>query len=51
MGLLLSFVLAGTVLASAVVGARADRLGRRRCYTALFLALAVGGLAFGLTDT
>ncbi len=50
-GLLLSFVLAGTVLASAVVGAWADRLGRRRCYTALFVALAVGGLAFGLTDT
>ena len=49
-GLLLSFVLAGTVLATAAVGARADRLGRRRCYVVLFGALALAGLAFGLTD-
>ncbi|MBW3643295.1 MAG: MFS transporter [Actinobacteria bacterium] len=49
-GLLLSFVLAGTVLATAAVGAWADRLGRRRCYVVLFGALALAGLALGLTD-
>lgn len=50
-GLLLSFVLAGTVLASVAVGAWADRVGRRRSYVVLFVALAASGLAFGLTDT
>jgi MFS family permease len=49
-GLLLAFVLAGTVLASVVVGTWGDRLGRRRVYAALFLALAATGGVFGLTD-
>ena len=49
-GVLLSFVLAGTVLASVVVGTWGDRIGRRRSYVALFLALAATGVVFGLTD-
>lgn len=49
-GFLLAFVLAGTVLASVVVGTWGDRLGRRRVYTALFLALAATGGVFALTD-
>lgn len=49
-GLLLTFVLAGTVLASVAVGTWGDRLGRRRVYASLFLALAVTGGVFGVTD-
>jgi MFS family permease len=49
-GLLLTFLLAGTVLASVVVGTWGDRLGRRRVYRTLYLALATAGLVFGLTD-
>lgn len=49
-GLLLAFVLAGTVLASLVVGTWGDRLGRRRVYATLFLALAATGGVFALTD-
>ncbi len=46
----MAFVLAGTVLASVVVGTWGDRLGRRRVYAILFLALAASGGAFALTD-
>jgi len=49
-GLLLTLALAGTVLASVAVGRWGDRLGRRRCYFALFLAMAMAGLALGVTD-
>ncbi len=49
-GLLLTFVLAGTVLASVVVGTWGDRIGRRRLYAWLFVALAGAGAVFGLTD-
>lgn len=49
-GLLLSFVLVGTLLASVAVGTWGDRLGRRRAYASLFLALAVAGGVFGVTD-
>jgi MFS family permease len=48
-GLLLSAILAGTALLSLVVGRYAERVGRRRLYAALFVGLAVSGLAFGLT--
>jgi MFS family permease len=49
-GVLLAAAVAGTALTSLAVGAVAERLGRRRCYALLYLALAGTGLAFGLTD-
>ncbi len=47
-GLLLAAIVAGTALASVVVGALGDRIGRRRLYAALFGCLAVAGVAFGV---
>jgi MFS family permease len=49
-GLLLAVIVAGTALASVVVGALGDRIGRRRLYAALFGLLAVAGVAFALTS-
>jgi MFS family permease len=49
-GLLLGAVLAGTVVASVLVGRFGDRWGRRRCYLALHLTLGVTGVAFALSD-
>src|SRR5215207_9441462 len=49
-GGVLAAVVAGTVLASMVIARWADRWGRRRCYLALYLALAVTGLTFALAD-
>jgi MFS family permease len=49
-GALLAFVLAGTILASLLVAARGDRIGRRRFYAALYAALAVTGAVFASTD-
>jgi MFS family permease len=49
-GLLLGAVLAGTVVASVVVGRFGDRFGRRRCYLALYLILGLTGVAFALSD-
>jgi MFS family permease len=46
-GLLLTAILAGTVLMSVLGGRHAERLGRRRLYAALFVGLALSGLAFG----
>jgi MFS family permease len=48
-GLLLAAVLAGTAIASIVVGRFANRIGRRRLYAILFGGLALAGLVFGLT--
>ncbi len=48
-GALLAAVLAGTALASIVVGRYANRIGRRRLYAALFVGLAAAGVVFGLT--
>lgn len=45
-GLVLTAVVAGTVLASIGVARYGDRLGRRRVYVALYLALAVVGVVF-----
>jgi len=42
-GMLLTALIAGTALASLLVGAVADRLGRRRCYAGFFLMVAVAG--------
>jgi MFS family permease len=44
-GVVLTALIAGTALASLVVGALADRVGRRRCYAVFFLIIgAAGGL-------
>jgi MFS family permease len=48
-GLLLTGIVAGTALASLVVGALGDRIGRRRLYAGLYGCLAVAGVAFGST--
>jgi len=48
-GLVLAAVVAGTAAASLAVGRWGDRLGRRRCYAALYLALAVAGAVFALS--
>ena len=45
-GLVLGAVVAGTVLASLLVARFGDRWGRRRCYVALYVALAVTGAVF-----
>jgi MFS family permease len=42
-GLLLGVTVAGTAGAALVVGAVADRVGRRRCFVALYLGLAIVG--------
>lgn len=44
-GVVLGALVAGTAGASLLVGAVADRVGRRRCYVALFLGVALAGLA------
>jgi MFS family permease len=49
-GLLLGAVLAGTVIASLLVGRFGDRWGRRRCYLTLYLTLGLTGVAFALSD-
>jgi MFS family permease len=42
-GLLLATLVAGTAAASLVVGAVADRVGRRRSYAAVYVGIAVAG--------
>ncbi len=46
-GVVLTALIAGTALASLVVGAVADRFGRRRCYGGFFLLIAAAGAAVG----
>jgi predicted MFS family arabinose efflux permease len=48
-GLVLFALLAGTALASIAVGRYADRIGRRRSYRVLFVAMAIAGTVFALT--
>lgn len=50
-GVLLAAILAGTATASFLVGRYAERIGRRRLYAGLFVALAAAGLAFGITTS
>jgi len=45
-GAVLTAVVAGTVLASVWLSRYADRAGRRRCYVAMYLLLAVVGIVF-----
>ena len=49
-GLVIAAVVAGTVLASLLIGRFADRIGRRRCYITLYLLLAAVGITFALSD-
>ena len=42
-GVVLTAMIAGTALASLVIGRLADRVGRRRCYAVFFLAVAAAG--------
>lgn len=44
-GLVLAALVAGTAGASLAVGAVADRVGRRRCYGALYAGIAIAGFA------
>lgn len=46
-GLVLSAIVTGTILASLVVARRGERIGRRRMYAVLFLVLAATGIVFG----
>ncbi len=45
-GLVLTAVVAGTVVASLLLARYADRAGRRRCYVIMYLLLAVVGVVF-----
>lgn len=45
-GLVLGALVAGTILTSVGVARWSDRLGRRRCYVALYVALAASGAVF-----
>ena len=47
-GLLLALLIAGSAIASLVVGAVGDRVGRRRSYGLFFLAVAIAGVVVGL---
>jgi MFS family permease len=49
-GFLLAAIVGGTIVASVVLARWADRIGRRRCYVALYLLLAVSGAVFALSD-
>lgn len=48
--MILSALLAGVALTSIAIARTADRVGRRRWYTALFLVMGLAGAAFALTD-
>jgi MFS family permease len=49
-GFVLAAVVAGTVLSSLAVGWWGDRVGRRRSYIVLYLALALTGAVFAFSD-
>src|SRR5262245_50992299 len=48
-GVLLAAVLAGTAVATILVGRYANQVGRRRLYALLFVALALTGVVYGIT--
>jgi MFS family permease len=50
-GLVFTAMLAGMALATVAVGALGDRIGRRRLYTVLLVALGVVGAVLALTDS
>jgi predicted MFS family arabinose efflux permease len=49
-GLVLAAVVGGTVVSSIAVGRWGDRFGRRRAYAVLYVALALTGVVFALSD-
>jgi predicted MFS family arabinose efflux permease len=49
-GLVLASLLAGTALVSILIARYGDRVGRRRCYRLLLVAMALAGTVFALTD-
>ena len=49
-GLVLASLLAGTALVSILIARYGDRVGRRRCYRLLLVAMALSGTVFALTD-
>jgi MFS family permease len=48
-GLVLASLLAGSALVSVLIARYGDRVGRRRCYRLLLVAMAIAGAAFALT--
>ena len=48
-GVVLASLLAGTALVSILIARYGDRVGRRRCYRLLFVAMAIAGTVFALT--
>jgi MFS family permease len=48
-GVVLTAVVAGTVVASLLLARYADKLGRRRCYVLMYLLLAVTGVVFAFS--
>jgi MFS family permease len=50
-GVVLGSVLAGTVIASLVIGRYGDAVGRRRCYRALYALLALTGVVFAYASS
>ncbi len=50
-GVVFTAMLAGIALASIVLARYGDRIGRRRAYRSLLVAMAAAGLVFALTDS
>src|SRR5207244_2306411 len=48
-GAVLAALLAGAALVSLLIARYGDRVGRRRCYRLLFIAMAIAGSVFALT--
>jgi MFS family permease len=48
-GLVLASLLAGSALVSVLIARYGDRVGRRRCYRVLLVAMAIAGTVFALT--
>src|SRR5438094_8540627 len=48
-GAVLAALLAGIALVSVLIARYGDRVGRRRCYRLLFVAMAIAGSVFALT--
>jgi predicted MFS family arabinose efflux permease len=48
-GVVLASLLAGIALVSVLIARYGDRVGRRRCYRLLFVAMALAGTVFALT--
>ena len=49
-GVVLASLLAGSALVSVLLARHGDRVGRRRCYRLLIVAMALAGTVFALTD-